>query len=681
MDFLVAVIQNIFRFVEQIGSTIYTAIAGIGSFLAGDFFASLGTGVAYLSNFPHKLLAVISMELLLATVFWMLAKKLYLIFSALNKANIASQLNKLKKQREKPQPQIVIAQASAHSLSFVKALLAVASLAFLVYSLPQKYQLTDFYQNWQEQQARQTSSSRFSASLDGMAIVATDQKESAHGLVLAETDSNLADSIDNSDAGAKTIQLTGTLTDVNGKMVEGTETIRFAIYSKNRTEVDPYPSDSDKEQRIWEETQTVTLRKGVFKVELGKTNNLPATLSDKNAPFYLAVRVGNDSEMVPRKKIIPSFYALNAQNAITLEGKKIGNQAGDIPLLNQSGQIDLANLPIGKNKDQLVLGNDPRLDNPLKLSGESYLSLSGQKLTVDKITLSSQTQGTLSIAQGGTGLSKLNQGDLLYYQSGSQLTTLAIGGENQVLTIQGGLPSWQNIQSTAYSAGGSLLQLTGTAFSLKEGTLNNGKICTYSTTSGLVCNTEPSSGGIETDPIFSAHIANTITATNISDWNVAYANRLASVSTPLSFSSNVLSLPQANGSTSGYLSNSDWSTFNAKLTSALTSGYLFVGNASNVATGVAMSGDVTISNTGLTSIGADKITEAMLKESTGAPQNGNILTYNSSTQGFTWVSTAPGTAHPLLSSTHSDTDSLATLNKGDILYELAHQKSNRNVFR
>lgn len=39
-------------------------------------------------------------------------------------------------------------------------------------------------------------------------------------------------------------------------------------------------------------------------------------------------------------------------------------------------------------------------------------------------------------------------------------------------------------------------------------------------------------------------------------------------------------------------------TWNAKLTSVLTSAYVFVGNGSNVATGVAISGDVSISNTG-----------------------------------------------------------------------------------
>jgi hypothetical protein len=45
---------------------------------------------------------------------------------------------------------------------------------------------------------------------------------------------------------------------------------------------------------------------------------------------------------------------------------------------------------------------------------------------------------------------------------------------------------------------------------------------------------------------------------------------------------------------------------------ALTSTNILVGSAGNVATSVAMSGDITIGNTGVTAIGAGKVTEAML---------------------------------------------------------------------
>jgi len=67
---------------------------------------------------------------------------------------------------------------------------------------------------------------------------------------------------------------------------------------------------------------------------------------------------------------------------------------------------------------------------------------------------------------------------------------------------------------------------------------------------------------------------------------------------PLSRATNTISMPAATGSVNGYLASTDWTTFNNKQTSTLVSGNIFVGNVSNVATSVALSGDATIINTG-----------------------------------------------------------------------------------
>ncbi len=64
----------------------------------------------------------------------------------------------------------------------------------------------------------------------------------------------------------------------------------------------------------------------------------------------------------------------------------------------------------------------------------------------------------------------------------------------------------------------------------------------------------------------------------------------------------VISIAQANAASNGYLGSSDFSIFANKLSSALTSAYLFVGNGSGVATGVQLSGDATIANTGVLSL-------------------------------------------------------------------------------
>ncbi|RZA06934.1 MAG: tail fiber domain-containing protein [Proteobacteria bacterium] len=64
----------------------------------------------------------------------------------------------------------------------------------------------------------------------------------------------------------------------------------------------------------------------------------------------------------------------------------------------------------------------------------------------------------------------------------------------------------------------------------------------------------------------------------------------------------VIGIQTANGSQAGALSSSDWTSFTAKLSSVLTSANIFVGNGSNVATGVAVSGDATLANTGALSV-------------------------------------------------------------------------------
>ena len=73
-----------------------------------------------------------------------------------------------------------------------------------------------------------------------------------------------------------------------------------------------------------------------------------------------------------------------------------------------------------------------------------------------------------------------------------------------------------------------------------------------------------------------------------------------SASLPLTYNNvtGAFGIQAGNTSQNGYITSTDWNTFNGKLNSSLNSGFIFVGNGSNVATGVAVSGDATISNTG-----------------------------------------------------------------------------------
>ncbi|MFZ2226409.1 MAG: hypothetical protein WAZ78_03435, partial [Candidatus Moraniibacteriota bacterium] len=146
----------------QIGSIILTAITEIGEFLAGDFFpdlltffsAPLGMIKNYLSNFPYAVLAVVVINLFLVVVILVLAEKMLGVFDALDRASIANQLKQFfgraiitpKVRKPVVAQDIIRPNAENHiapPISFAQAFITVSLLAFLAYSLPQKYQLAN----------------------------------------------------------------------------------------------------------------------------------------------------------------------------------------------------------------------------------------------------------------------------------------------------------------------------------------------------------------------------------------------------------------------------------------------------------------------------------------------------------------------------------------------------------
>ncbi|MCX6761815.1 MAG: hypothetical protein NTY33_03180, partial [Candidatus Moranbacteria bacterium] len=294
---------------------------------------------------------------------------------------------------------------------------AILLFATLAYTLPEKYQLANL---------AKTVETRFIASRDTVDVNqdAINQDAMNQGLinqglmnqtptgdnkilaksssgqemVLAATTTANDTSGNNNiplDPTKKTVTLTGVLTDNTGNPVDGDYEIRFVIYTVDRTELDPYPSDTDQGKRIWQENQTVTIKKGIFNVSLGAVTDLPVFTTLTDTQFYVGMRIGTDSEMAPRRKVSTPFFSLNSANALLLNGKKVGITSGDIVALDAQDQVDINNLPTGTGTNQLVLGNDKRLKT-LTVSGASFLTISGQTVTANKIKLTTDTQGILS---------------------------------------------------------------------------------------------------------------------------------------------------------------------------------------------------------------------------------------------------------------------------------------------
>jgi len=151
------------------------------------------------------------------------------------------------------------------------------------------------------------------------------------GIVLAETTGTEKMNVGD-------VEVSAYLEDKDGKeLTNGDYEVRFSLYSIDRAESDPYPSDADRGSRVWEETQTVAIQNGLLTSYLGKTTPIPTTLDFGSKIYYLGIRVGQDSELVPRKRIgaVPlARTALNALTAQTLAGYTVGNAAGNIPVSN-----------------------------------------------------------------------------------------------------------------------------------------------------------------------------------------------------------------------------------------------------------------------------------------------------------------------------------------------------------
>ncbi|MBS1647680.1 MAG: hypothetical protein JST67_10105 [Bacteroidetes bacterium] len=109
--------------------------------------------------------------------------------------------------------------------------------------------------------------------------------------------------------------------------------------------------------------------------------------------------------------------------------------------------------------------------------------------------------------------------------------------------------------------------------------------------------------------------------------SVTLPSSTVSATAPLTgtgLSGNPLAIPQASAGVNGFLSGTDWNTFNNKLDNTMPSGYLFVGNASGVATRVPAGGDVSLSNTGVFTVKGLQTVPI----STVTPTSNQILQYN-----------------------------------------------------
>ena len=103
------------------------------------------------------------------------------------------------------------------------------------------------------------------------------------------------------------INYQGTLTDTTGNTVpDGQYGVVFNIY-------DVPTGGTSLWAETWNNTTSpVITNKGNFNVLLGAYNSIPASFFTDHSTTYLGIKVGNDSEMMPRQRISSVAYAFTA---------------------------------------------------------------------------------------------------------------------------------------------------------------------------------------------------------------------------------------------------------------------------------------------------------------------------------------------------------------------------------
>jgi len=352
----------------------------------------------------------------------------------------------------------------------------------------------------------------------------------------------------------------------------------------------------------------------------------------------------------------PVWAAIFASGNLALANGSIyiGNVSGQATAVAPTGDVLIANdglttiqpnaVTTGKILDGTILAAD-LADGAVTTTQ----ILNGTIATIDLADNSVTGAKIPTDAVNGTKLSLTGEaaGSMMYF-NGTDWINLGVGTNNQQLKVSGTAPAWATDNS---------LSTTLTNGSLFIGNVSNVATAVAPTGDVLIANDglttiQPNAvttGKILDGTILAADLADgAVTTTQILDGTIATIdladNSVTGAKIPTdAVNGTKLSLTGEAAGSMMYFNGTDWINLGVgtnnqqlkvsgtapawatdnSLSTTLTNGSLFIGNGSNVATAVNMSGDVTITNTGATIIANDAV--STLKINNDAVTTGKIL--------------------------------------------------------
>ena len=301
-------------------------------------------------------------------------------------------------------------------------------------------------------------------------------------------------------------------------------------------------------------------------------NNTGATLT-KGTIVYIN---GGQGNLPTVTKAIATSDPTSAQTFGFINVDLTNNNNGYVTII---GRLDNIDTQAYANGTQLYLSG---------VTAGTYTSTKPQApihlVYVAIVVRSHPTQGVLEVKiQNGVEMDEIHD---------VQITSIANGN---ILQYDSTTSLWKNVAGTTTNiAEGTNLYYTDTRARTSISTTATG--LTYTSGTGVLSLT-------------AGYVIPT--TTSATEWDTAYTNRITSATSPLSITSNVISIPQATTSVNGYLSSTDWTTFNSKqgtitLTTTGSSGAsTLVSNTLNIPTytltglgGVPTTRTLTINGTG-----------------------------------------------------------------------------------
>lgn len=223
----------------------------------------------------------------------------------------------------------------------------------------------------------------------------------------------------------------------SGTPINGIITLNISIYN--------VPAGGS---ALWTETQTTTALNGVVNILLGATVSIPSTVFDSTSVF-VALKVGSDPEMTPRRQLVAVPYARRAATANALEttttiptGLITGAHIldGTITAVDiAAGAITTAKISAGAVTSNEILDSTIATADLANLSVTTAKiadgAITSTKLAANVVNSSNIIDGsivTVDIADGSITTAKLVDGSVTSLKLGNLAVTSASMGPNSV---------------------------------------------------------------------------------------------------------------------------------------------------------------------------------------------------------------------------------------------------------